>query len=115
MARARGKQTFEVTLPAVASGWPQTLEGLRRQRCSGKATSLSAEAEAVMQRDEFFLAMAFAVETVIKPSLDFGLPRWIIHAEALTDVGSQIQTFIHWKIVPCALEFNKAHSLIILG
>jgi hypothetical protein len=68
-----------------------------------------------MQCNEFFLAVAFALETVIKPSLDFGLPRWIIHAEALTDVCSQIQTLLHRKIVHCALEFSKAHSLIILG
>jgi hypothetical protein len=68
-----------------------------------------------VQRSEFSLAVAFALETVIKPSLDLGLPRGIIHVEALADVGSQIQTLLHRKIVHCALEFNKAHCLFILG
>jgi hypothetical protein len=68
-----------------------------------------------MEREQFFRAMAFALETLIKPPLNFGLPGRIIHAEALANMSRQFQTILHRKLVHRALKFNHAHHLIVPG
>ncbi|HEY3854190.1 MAG TPA: hypothetical protein VGO67_07360 [Verrucomicrobiae bacterium] len=71
---------------------------------------MAAGSHAVMQFHKFFRAVAFALETRIEASLDFGLPSRLVNTETLAKVFRQFQTLIHRESVHSALKFDNAHD-----